>query len=85
MKYYLYILESATANKYYVGISNDPNRRLTFHNSIETGFTSRYRPWELVFTKAFATKIEALSAERKIKRWKNKVMTKRVITGEIQL
>ena len=84
MKYYLYILQSLSADKFYIGVSENPDRRLVYHNSIEKGFTSRYRPWKLVFTQAFDSKSDALKAERKLKSWKSKVMIRKVISGEIR-
>ncbi|MBU1117005.1 MAG: GIY-YIG nuclease family protein, partial [Bacteroidetes bacterium] len=45
MIYFLYILKSKSANKFYVGISQSPTLRLQYHNSFEKGFTARYRPW----------------------------------------
>jgi len=83
MSYFLYILQSASFDKYYVGISSNPIRRLMFHNSIEKGFTSRYRPWKIVFTQEFLSKLSANQSELKIKNWKNKTMIQRVIKGEI--
>ena len=85
MNYFLYILESKSADKFYTGISQNPERRLEYHNSSEKGFTSRYRPWEIVFTKKFNSKEEALATEKKIKSWKSKIMIERIITGEISL
>ncbi len=82
MGYFLYILKSKSCNKYYVGSSQNPLTRLTYHNTIEKGFTSRYRPWEIVFIKEFDSKNNAHSAERKIKKWKSKVMKERVINGD---
>ena len=49
------------------------------------GFTSRYRPWEIVFKKEFNSKSDAADAEKKIKGWKSRVMTERVISGEVKL
>ena len=85
MKYFLYILKSQSADKYYVGISENPEVRLYYHNNIEKGFTSRYRPWEMVFTKEFNSKSDAADAEKKIKGWKSRVMTERIISGEVKL
>ena len=34
---------------YYYGSSDDPDRRLGYHNSESKGFTQRYRPWKFVF------------------------------------
>ncbi len=85
MKYYLYILKSLSTDKFYIGVSQNPERRLIYHNTIEKGFTSRYRPWELVFIKPFNSKSEALKVERKIKNWKSKSMIRKIISGEIRL
>ena len=85
MIYYLYILRSKSANKYYTGISQNPKRRLEFHNTIEKGFTSRYRPWELVFQKEYNSKEKAMVIEKKIKSWKSRKMIEKVISKEINL
>ncbi|MBI3587203.1 MAG: GIY-YIG nuclease family protein [Ignavibacteriales bacterium] len=83
MTYYLYILKSQKTDKFYTGISNDPRRRLEFHNSVEKGFTARYRPWEIAFTKEFPDKFDALKAEKKVKSWKSKAMIQKLIDGLI--
>ena len=85
MNYFLYILKSGIIEKYYTGFSQNPHERLIYHNSIEKGFTSRYRPWNLVFTKGYNTKFEARQAELKIKKWKSKKMIEKLIQGEINL
>jgi len=85
MEYHLYILKSLVVYKYYTGISKNPQRRLSYHNTVEKGFTSRYRPWELVFTKKFNNKAEAIVAEKKVKGWKSKVMIEKLISGKIKL
>ncbi len=85
MKHFLYILKSLPAEKFYVGISNNPLRRLEYHNSIEKGFTSKYRPWEIVFIKEYESKREAQRTERKIKSWKSSIMIERIISGEKKL
>lgn len=66
-------------------MSENPERRLEYHNTIERGFTSRYRPWEIVFTKEFSDKISAKAAEDKIKNWKSKKMIELLIAGKISL
>jgi putative endonuclease len=85
MPYYLYILQSQFNRKFYVGSSEDPHCRLLYHNSIEKGFTARYRPWKLVFVKEFPSKSLAQKAERKIKSWKSRLMIERLIKREITL
>lgn len=85
LPYYFYVLYSRTFDHYYSGSSEDPKRRLTFHNSIEKGFTARYRPWKLVFIQEFPTKYAAQQAERKVKSWKSKIMIEKLLRGEISL
>ena len=46
--YYLYILHSAKSDRYYVGITEHPFRRLWEHNHSERDtYTSKHRPWML--------------------------------------
>jgi putative endonuclease len=85
MKHSLYILQSKSCGKYYVGISQNPEIRVQYHNTIEKGFTSRYRPWEIVFIKEFENRELAMEAERKVKSWKSRKMIEKVITQEIKL
>lgn len=85
MQYFLYILQSKSCGKYYVGISQNPETRLEYHNTVEKGFTSRYRPWEIVYRKEFEHKSLAISAERKLKSWKSKKMIERLINREIMI
>ncbi len=82
MAYFLYILYSESYDRYYIGSSENPKRRLEFHNTIEKGFTARFRPWKIVFTMEFSDKASALAAERKVKAWKSRKMIKRLLNGE---
>ena len=85
MSYFIYILKSFSSGKYYIGSSENPVRRLEYHNSIEKGFTSRYRPWSLIWSKNYSTKVEAQLIERKIKSWKSRVMIEKLVNGEIEI
>jgi len=57
-------------------------RRLEYHNSIEKGFTSRYRPWELIFTKEYDSRAEAHVVEKKLKSWKSRKAVEEFIAQE---
>jgi putative endonuclease len=72
--YSLYILKSVSTGTYYIGPSEDPSRRLRFHNSVEKGFTARNHPWVIIFEKEFSSRKIALRAEKNVKSWKNKSM-----------
>ena len=82
---YVYILKSQTSGKYYIGESTNVDLRLEFHNKFGTGYTSRYRPWSLVFKKEFPDRLSAMKAERKVKSWKSRKMIEKLIKGEIEL
>jgi predicted GIY-YIG superfamily endonuclease len=82
MNWFLYILKSELNEKFYVGISQNPDRRLEYHNSIEKGFTSRYRPWKLIFKKEYNSRIEAQNIEKKLKLGKSRKVIEEFIVNK---
>jgi putative endonuclease len=83
--YYVYILKSEKCQSYYVGFSSDPSRRLIFHNTAKKGYTVRCRPWYLVWSEAYDDKNEAMAAEKRIKKWKSRILIEQLISGDIDL
>ena len=83
MNAYVYILYSERSDHYYTGQSGDPVQRLGYHNSIEKGYTARYRPWKLGYTLKCDSKAEARQKEKMIKGWKNKNKVRGLVKGEI--
>jgi putative endonuclease len=81
----VYILYSEKGDHYYIGQSDDPVRRQEFHNSAEKGYTSRFRPWRLVYTRKCGSRREARTLEKIIKGWKNKQKVIRLVKREIEL
>ncbi len=70
--FYIYILYSKAFDKYYVGYTNDLERRVVEHNSNpRMTFTHKYRPWELVSlfevgeNRGIAMKIERFIKQQK--------------------
>jgi putative endonuclease len=79
--FYIYILYSAVADKYYVGYTNDYERRLVEHNTKPfSTFTSKCRPWLLkaVF-KCGEIESEAMQIEKFIKRQKSRKLIEQLI------
>ena len=70
--WYVYILYSKTKNKYYVGYTNNPVKRLIQHNSGGSKSTKAHIPWTLKYQEVFATKGEAIRRERQIKSKKSR-------------
>jgi putative endonuclease len=82
--YYIYILYSYAGDKYYVGYTNDYERRLIEHNTLaQNTFTSKYRPWQIkaVFSCGEVESV-AMKIEKFIKNQKSKKLIERMITGE---
>jgi putative endonuclease len=62
-------------------MSEDTTKRLEFHNSGISKFTSRASDWIVVFTQAFNLKSEALAREKQIKKWKSRKMIEKLINN----
>lgn len=82
MAYFLYILYSQRLDRYYVGITSDVARRLTYHNQSPKGWTRRGRPWHLVFKRPFPDKKIAQGWECWLKRQKRRPLLEKIIAGE---
>ena len=67
MPFTVYILYSATAEKHYTGFTSNLEQRLLSHNELGKDWTSKYRPWQLIFTKEFEIKNEAMDHEKWLK------------------
>jgi len=80
MIYWFYILYSASMGKYYVGSTHDLDGRLRRHLSNHRGYTANAKDWQLVYSKRYFSKIEALKRERHIKHWKSKTRIQDLIT-----
>ena len=69
MAFWVYVLECADGS-YYVGHTDNPERRVAQHDSGEVpGYTTNRRPVRLKWSETLATREEALAAEFRIKGW----------------
>ena len=67
MTFSVYVLFSPSHNKIYIGYTSDLEKRLLSHNHLASkGYTIRYRPWMLIHTEVFNTKLEAMKREKEI-------------------
>ena len=67
MNCFVYIIYSKSADLFYVGATNDVNRRIERHNSGVETFSKKYRPWQLVWFTKKPNKAEAFKLEKKLK------------------
>ena len=65
---FVYILQSEiVAARYYVGLTDDVERRFVEHNSGKSIHTNKYRPWKIVVSIGFADPARATAFERYLK------------------
>lgn len=67
---YVYILRSVShPNQRYIGVTSDLKKRLEYHNTGRCPHTSKFTPWEIVYTEQFESEAAAFKRERQLKRW----------------
>jgi putative endonuclease len=67
--YWTYALYSESADKIYVGQSDNLEKRVAQHNGLYKfrSWTKRYKPWELFYSEGFETRKEAILRENELK------------------
>ena len=77
MPFFVYILCSDTTGRYYIGHTDNIQRRLSQHNDPNyqgSLHTKRHKgPWKCVYSEAFDTRSEAMQREGLIKSKKSRV------------
>ena len=76
MKYYVYILYSATLDVYYKGFSTHIEQRLEYHLTSKHKFTSQTKDWVIVYVQEFEEKQGALKEEKRLKKLNRKSIEK---------
>ena len=67
MNYTVYILYAIQYKKHYVGFTSNLALRLESHNNFGKGWTMKFRPWKLIYSKKFINKAEAMKYEKWLK------------------
>jgi predicted GIY-YIG superfamily endonuclease len=81
MAFWTYMLRCAD-DSYYVGHTDDLGHRIGAHHAgTFGGYTAARRPVVLLWSQEFATREEALAAERQIKGW-NRVKKEALVRGD---
>jgi putative endonuclease len=82
--YYIYILHSQSADKYYIGYTRDFKKRLDQHNTADQNtFTGKHIPWRLAVVFECGTdRRTAVKIEKFIKKQKSRVFIERIIEGD---
>lgn len=77
----VYILQSQADKSYYIGQCKNIDIRLDQHNfsNRKNSYTRRKRPWVLVYTESYSTRIETVKRERYFKKIKNNKYLEKII------
>ena len=70
--YHVYILYSESIDRYYVGSTNNIERRISEHNRKKGKYTDIGIPWHLVYTEEYQSKEAAFKRDREIKSKKSR-------------
>lgn len=79
----VYIIQSKTSKRFYVGYSGNFEDRLRHHNSGANKSTKNKGPWVLVYKEDFLSKSEAWKREHQIKSFKGGKAFKNLINGGV--
>ena len=79
MNGFIYILKFNKSGKYYIGSTNNLERRLIEHKNGESKYTRENGDFNLIFSQKFNSVVEARKSEQKLKSFKSKKVIERII------
>ena len=75
---YVYILQSEIEpERFYIGITDDLQARLSRHNSGQVSHTSKYKPWRIKTYIAFSDEKKAFEFEKYLKSASGRAFSKK--------
>ncbi len=80
LMYHVYAIKSQIKNYIYVGLTANLEDRLHRHQSGYEKTTKPHRPYELIYSKEFATRVEARNHEKYLKSGSGKEFLKKLST-----
>lgn len=83
MFWYVYVLRSLKDGQFYIGSTNNPQRRLAQHKRGENISTARRLPVELLYFERHLTKEDALRREKYFKTTKGKVTLRQMMRSAL--
>ncbi|HCY77299.1 MAG TPA: endonuclease [Ignavibacteriales bacterium] len=76
--FFVYAIKSLKRNYIYVGLSSNLERRLAEHNGGRNKTTEPYRPFKLIYSEEFDTRIKARIREKYFKSGSGKEFLKNI-------
>ena len=77
--YITYILQSEKDGSYYIGSSDDLNKRLIRHNRGYSRYTKNRRPFKVVYKEEYNTRSEAKKREYYLKSLKSRLAIEKLM------
>jgi putative endonuclease len=65
--FYVYLLKSKKDREFYIGFTNDINRRINEHNNGEVPSTESRIPFELIYVEGYKSEKDARQREHNLK------------------
>ena len=65
--FFVYVLRSLQKRYLYVGLTNNIERRFSQHQNGKEPTTAPYRPFEILHTEEFKTRLQARAREKQLK------------------
>jgi putative endonuclease len=81
MKFFVYILQSQSTGRYYVGQSKNLDERIAYHNSNYSKSLKNRGPWKLVHFEEYPTRGDAIRREIYVKKQKDRSYIERLISA----
>jgi putative endonuclease len=81
MAYYVYILQSESTGRYYVGQTEHLEERVRYHQSNYSKSLKNRGPWKLRHFEEYSTRSEAMRREAYIKRQKDRRFNESLISA----
>lgn len=81
--YYVYVLRSVKDGLFYIGMTNDIDRRYLEHKLGKNISTAKRLPLELIYFEAFKTKTDAERREKYFKTTKGKITLRQMIRNSL--
>ena len=79
MMWHVYILKTIDKDWYYIGCTNNLERRLEQHNRGYNKSTRLHTPFEVVHSESYQDRSEAYAREKLLKRYKGGNALKRIL------
>ena len=81
LPFHVYILESETTGRFYVGQTKDLEERVAYHNAGYSKYLKNRGPWKLVHSESYGTRSEAVRRERSLKQQKSRSVIERLLSA----